>query len=226
MFLTKLSETDWEWHEGLTSSYGGPVLTAKHHAARLSFVRHHQNCQVHHWFFFLFMGESKFTLSTYDVCERIWRHHGECYLGLIIMTGLVLGQWWSGEANSLRVAQTSMVPPGAGQRLASCGQSVEAFPWWPRHWFHWLALSFPWHHSRKIDPQDTIHWLIKSMPRCCQGGIQARGGSYTLSSHIMSCRDKIYQRFQVWFLIQPSVGWWFWIDLILIKDSLRSDVWS
>ncbi|KAJ8349712.1 hypothetical protein SKAU_G00248420 [Synaphobranchus kaupii] len=57
----------------------GPVLTAQHRAARLAFAREHQNWQVRHWRPVLFTDESRFTLSTCDRRERVWRRHGERY---------------------------------------------------------------------------------------------------------------------------------------------------
>lgn len=55
----------------------GPVLTAQHRAARLAFAREHQNWQVRHWRPVLFTDESRFTLSTCDRRERVWRRRGE-----------------------------------------------------------------------------------------------------------------------------------------------------
>ena len=54
-----------------------PVLTAQHCAARLGFARKHQNWQVRHWRPTLFTDESRFTLSTCDRRERVWRLRGE-----------------------------------------------------------------------------------------------------------------------------------------------------
>ncbi|KAK0153439.1 Transmembrane protein 245 [Merluccius polli] len=56
----------------------GPVLTAQHRAARLAFAREHQNWQVRHWRPVLFTDESRFTLSTCNRRERVWRCRGEC----------------------------------------------------------------------------------------------------------------------------------------------------
>ncbi|KAJ8395660.1 hypothetical protein AAFF_G00028970 [Aldrovandia affinis] len=50
----------------------GPVHTAQHRAARLAFAREH-------WHHILFTDESRFTLSTRDRRERVWRRRGECY---------------------------------------------------------------------------------------------------------------------------------------------------
>ena len=55
----------------------GPVLTAQHHGARLAFAQEHQNWQVRHWRPVLFTDESRFTLSTCDSHERVWRRQGE-----------------------------------------------------------------------------------------------------------------------------------------------------
>uniref|UniRef100_A0A8C6P7W2 Transposase Tc1-like domain-containing protein n=1 Tax=Nothobranchius furzeri TaxID=105023 RepID=A0A8C6P7W2_NOTFU len=57
----------------------GPVLTAQHCRARLAFAQEHQKWQVCHWRPVLFTDESRFTLSTCDRCERVWRRKGERY---------------------------------------------------------------------------------------------------------------------------------------------------
>ncbi|MCJ8746514.1 hypothetical protein PDJAM_G00142610 [Pangasius djambal] len=57
----------------------GPVLTARHHGARLPFAVEHQNWQIRHWRPVLFTDESRFTLSTWDRRERVRRSHGERY---------------------------------------------------------------------------------------------------------------------------------------------------
>uniref|UniRef100_A0A1A8HWM8 Transposase Tc1-like domain-containing protein n=1 Tax=Nothobranchius kuhntae TaxID=321403 RepID=A0A1A8HWM8_NOTKU len=57
----------------------GPVLTAQHHRARLAFAQEHQNWQVRHWRPVLFTDKSRFTLSTCDRRERVWRRQGERY---------------------------------------------------------------------------------------------------------------------------------------------------
>ncbi|KAI3352196.1 hypothetical protein L3Q82_005160 [Scortum barcoo] len=57
----------------------GPVLTAQHRGARLAFAEEHQNLQVRHWRPVLFTDESRFTLSTCDRRERVWRRQGERY---------------------------------------------------------------------------------------------------------------------------------------------------
>ncbi len=57
----------------------GPVLAARHSGARLAFDFEHQNWYVHHWRPVLFTDESRFTLSTCDRRERVWRSRGECY---------------------------------------------------------------------------------------------------------------------------------------------------
>ena len=56
-----------------------PVLTAQHRGARLAFAIEHQNWHVRHWRPVLFTDESRFTLSTCDRRERVWRSQGERY---------------------------------------------------------------------------------------------------------------------------------------------------
>ncbi|CDQ72919.1 unnamed protein product [Oncorhynchus mykiss] len=55
----------------------GVVLTAQHRAGRLAFAREHQDCQIRHWRPVLFTDESRFTLSTCDRRDRVWRCRGE-----------------------------------------------------------------------------------------------------------------------------------------------------
>uniref|UniRef100_A0AAZ3P3E4 Insertion element IS150 protein InsJ-like helix-turn-helix domain-containing protein n=1 Tax=Oncorhynchus tshawytscha TaxID=74940 RepID=A0AAZ3P3E4_ONCTS len=55
----------------------GVVLTAQHRAGRLSFAREHQDWQIRHWRPVLFTDESRFTLSTCDRRDRVWRRRGE-----------------------------------------------------------------------------------------------------------------------------------------------------
>ena len=95
----------------------GPVpntVTAQHYAARLAFAREHQNWPVCHWCPVLFTDESRFTLST---CES-----GDAVVNVMLlitsssMTRLVVGQWWSGEANPWRFAQA----PSHSQRYPDC----------------------------------------------------------------------------------------------------------
>ncbi len=92
-------QTSWGWPEGLRPLVG-PVFTARHCGARLAFAIEHQNWQVRHWHPVLFTDESRFPLSTRHV-----NGSGEAVENS--MTGLVLGQWWSGEAYPWRDAQTS-----------------------------------------------------------------------------------------------------------------------
>lgn len=58
----------------------GPALTARHRAARLAFAREHRDWRiVHDWRPVLFTDESRFTLSTCDRRDRVWRCRGERY---------------------------------------------------------------------------------------------------------------------------------------------------
>ena len=57
----------------------GPVLTAQYGGAQLAFAREHQNWQARHWCPVLFTSESRFTLSTSDGHERVWRRQGQRY---------------------------------------------------------------------------------------------------------------------------------------------------
>ncbi|KAI4873928.1 hypothetical protein NFI96_000145, partial [Prochilodus magdalenae] len=55
----------------------GVVLTAQHRAGCLAFAREHQDWQIRHWRPVLFTDESRFTLSTCDRRDRVWRRRGE-----------------------------------------------------------------------------------------------------------------------------------------------------
>ncbi|KAI4892846.1 hypothetical protein NFI96_004930 [Prochilodus magdalenae] len=55
----------------------GVVLTAQHLAGRLAFAREHQDWQICHWRPVLFTDKSRFTLSTCDGRDRVWRCCGE-----------------------------------------------------------------------------------------------------------------------------------------------------
>uniref|UniRef100_A0A8C7R8B5 Transposase Tc1-like domain-containing protein n=1 Tax=Oncorhynchus mykiss TaxID=8022 RepID=A0A8C7R8B5_ONCMY len=55
----------------------GVVLTAQHRAGRLAFAREHQDWKIRHWRPVLFTDESRFTLSTCDRRDRVWRCRGE-----------------------------------------------------------------------------------------------------------------------------------------------------
>lgn len=56
----------------------GPVLTTRDRGARLGFAIEYQNWQVCPWHFVLFTkkDESRFTLSTCDRHERVWKSWG------------------------------------------------------------------------------------------------------------------------------------------------------
>jgi len=76
MFLLKLPKTD---EGGLRARHQqvGLVLTAQHCAGRLAFAREHQDWQICHWRLVLFTDENRFTLSTCDRYDRVWRRRGE-----------------------------------------------------------------------------------------------------------------------------------------------------
>ncbi len=88
-------------HEGglrARRSLVGPVLTARHRGARLAFAIEHQNWQVRHWRPVLFTDESRFTLSTCDRCERVWRscgeHYAACNICLVQIPTLAVFALW------------------------------------------------------------------------------------------------------------------------------------
>ncbi|KAI4884107.1 hypothetical protein NFI96_009820 [Prochilodus magdalenae] len=55
----------------------GVVLTAQDRAGSLAFAREHQDWEIRHWRPVLFTDESRFTLSTCDKRDRVWRRRGE-----------------------------------------------------------------------------------------------------------------------------------------------------
>ena len=55
----------------------GFVPTAQHCAGCLAFAREHQDWQIRRWRPVLFTDESRFTLSTCDRRDRVWRCRGE-----------------------------------------------------------------------------------------------------------------------------------------------------
>ncbi len=67
----------------------GPVLTARHCGARLAFASEHQNW---HTVPVLFTDKSRFTRSTCDRRERVWRSRGECYAAC----NIVQHDWFGG----------------------------------------------------------------------------------------------------------------------------------
>lgn len=75
MFLTKLSETDYEGGMRVQCHLVGPV----HHAARLAFAREHENWKLHHCHPVLF---------TDDIA-------GMCLTTIITPRGMVPSHWLS-----------------------------------------------------------------------------------------------------------------------------------
>uniref|UniRef100_A0A8C8JU24 Transposase n=1 Tax=Oncorhynchus tshawytscha TaxID=74940 RepID=A0A8C8JU24_ONCTS len=55
----------------------GVVLTDQHRAGRLAFAKEHQDWQIRHWRPVLFTDESRFTRSTCDRRDRVWRRRVE-----------------------------------------------------------------------------------------------------------------------------------------------------
>nr|CAH7719539.1 unnamed protein product [Callosobruchus chinensis] len=53
-----------------------PLLTARHHTARLQWARAHQDCLLPQWRNVLFSDESRFGLVSDDYRERVWRERG------------------------------------------------------------------------------------------------------------------------------------------------------
>lgn len=72
------NQTSWRWHKGQRRSVG-PVLTDQCCADRQTFAREHSNWEFCHWHRTRFTDESRFTLSTCDRHERVWRCCGAPY---------------------------------------------------------------------------------------------------------------------------------------------------
>ncbi|KAI4901808.1 hypothetical protein NFI96_009500 [Prochilodus magdalenae] len=83
----------------------GVVLTAQHRAGRLAFAREHQDWQIGHWRPVLFTDESRFTLSTCDRRDRVWRR--------------------AVESDLLPATSFSMTDFGSGSVMVWCGISLE-----------------------------------------------------------------------------------------------------
>ena len=123
-------------------------------ARRFAITREHQNSQVRDWCPILFSDESRFTLSTCDRRERVWRHRGERYAACNIIqqevvrlnAGAVgpgfllvqraLGSSWCSGPRVFSWCSGPRVPPGAAgpgfllvQR--ALGSSWCSGPWVP-----------------------------------------------------------------------------------------------
>uniref|UniRef100_A0AAZ3SWD3 Transposase n=1 Tax=Oncorhynchus tshawytscha TaxID=74940 RepID=A0AAZ3SWD3_ONCTS len=217
------------------------VLTAQHRAGRLAFAREHQDWQICHWRPVLFTDESRFTLSTCDRRDRVWRRRGERSAACNILQHDRFGSGsvmvWDGISlwgrTALHVlARSSLtaircrdeilrplvrpyvcaVGPGfllmqdnAKRHVAGVCQQflqeegIDAMDWPARspdlnpieHIWDIMSRSIHQCHvapqtvQELADalvqvweeiPQETIHHLIRSMPRRCREVIQARGG--------------------------------------------------
>jgi transposase len=226
----------------------GVVLTAQHRAGRLAFAREHQDWQIRHWRPVLFTDESRFTLSTCDRRDRVWRRRGErsrrrgersaaCNIlqhdrfgggSVMVWGGISLGGRTAlhvlarGSVTAIRYRDEILRPlvrPYAGAvgpgfllmqdnaRPHVAGvclqflqdEGIDAMDWPARspdlnpieHIWDTMSRSI---HQRHVAPQtvqeladalvqvweeipqETIHHLIRSMPRRCREVIRARGG--------------------------------------------------
>uniref|UniRef100_A0A4W5KKF7 HTH cro/C1-type domain-containing protein n=1 Tax=Hucho hucho TaxID=62062 RepID=A0A4W5KKF7_9TELE len=216
----------------------GVVLTAQHRAGRLAFAREHQDWQIRHWRPVLFTDESRFTLSTCDRRDRVWRRRGErsaaCNIlqhdrfgggSVMVWGGISLGGRTAlhvlarGSLTAIRYRDEILRPlvrpyagavgPGfllmqdnARPHVAGVCQQflreegIDAMDWPARspdlnpieHIWDIMSRSI---HQRHVAPQtvqeladalvqvweeipqETIHHLIRSMPRRCREVIQA-----------------------------------------------------
>ncbi|KAL0174413.1 hypothetical protein M9458_030381, partial [Cirrhinus mrigala] len=212
----------------------GVVLTAQHRAGRLAFAREHQDWQIRHWRPVLFTDESRFTLSTCDRRDKVWRRRGErsaaCNIlqhdrfgsGSVMVWGGIslegrtaLHVLARGSLTAIRYRNEILRPlvrPYAGAvgpgfllmqdnarphvagvfSAVSQDEGIDAMDWPARspdlnpieHVWDIMSRSI---HQRHVAPQtvqeladalvqETIHHLIRSMPKRCREVIQARGG--------------------------------------------------
>ena len=75
------------WHEGPTHRAHSPAPCSS-----IGIRQRQQNWQVRHWRPVFFTDESRFTLSTCDRRESVWRRRGERYAAWII----IQHDWFSG----------------------------------------------------------------------------------------------------------------------------------
>uniref|UniRef100_A0A8C7SD56 Tc1-like transposase DDE domain-containing protein n=1 Tax=Oncorhynchus mykiss TaxID=8022 RepID=A0A8C7SD56_ONCMY len=230
-------------HEGMRARHPqvGVVLTAQHRAGRLAFAREHQDWQIRRWHPVLFTDVSRFTLSTCDRRDRVWRRRGECSAAcnilkhdrfgggsVMVWGGISLGGRTAihvlarGSLTAIRYRDELLRPlvrpyaVAVGPRFllmqdntrphvaGVCQQflqeeGIDAMDWPARspdlnpieHIWDIMSRSI---HQRHVAPQtvqeladalvhvweeipqETIHHLIRSMPRRCREFIQARGG--------------------------------------------------
>lgn len=152
------------------------------------------------------MDEGRFTLSTCDRCERLWRRHREHYAACNIvhqwrdeqtvkpLLDPTLVQW---VAPTLSWHKSSKTPLGHHFKSLWCcyvaPQTVQD------------ALVQIWDETL----QDTWRHLIRSIHRHCQSRIQERGGHTNYS--VLSCCNGISAKWKsllhhFFTLIESSVG--------------------
>ena len=106
IFLTKLSETPWAWHEGSTSPSG----ISAYSPALCSSIGICQTTPELAGF-----PLTPRSLCSWEQVHSTWdmKESGDVVANVILpvtsssMNGLAVGQWWCGEAYHWRVAQTS-----------------------------------------------------------------------------------------------------------------------
>ncbi len=151
----------------------GPVLTARHCGARLAFAIESQNWQVRHWHPVLFTDESRFTLSTCDRREWVWRSRGERYVACNIVQHDRFGggsvMVWGGismegrtdlyrlDDGTLTAIRYEILGPIVRPYAVALGPGfllVHDNAWLHlarvcRHWYHWMAPMLAWPKSNR-----------------------------------------------------------------------------
>lgn len=89
---SNLQQTQYRWPEGPTSTSGGLCLQPETMPPRRAAW---QNEQICHWLPGLLTDDSRFTLSTCDRHERVWRRCGErCAVCYIFPCDRLGDGWW------------------------------------------------------------------------------------------------------------------------------------
>ena len=91
--------------------YVGPVLTARHRAARLQWALRHFRWGRQQWVWVLFSDESRFNLSHHDGRIRVFRRKGNVLLIIFSLRGtdLEVGVLWYGVALYAEGKQISLL---------------------------------------------------------------------------------------------------------------------
>lgn len=144
-----LKQAQKGWQEGPPCT-SGSVATARDHGT----LENVQKWQMWHRLPDLFTDDSKFTLSTCDRHERVWRH---CRTGFAARYIFLVWQvcWWVVLGKDILGGLEWPLSPSLGWEhqtqwcsgfsvpsVAWCGWSTLAGPGWRRNCCHWLTCLF------------------------------------------------------------------------------------